>query len=570
MVGRNIMRMGAKIGFGFLTLLLLMFISSAIGIYELGEIREISERNQTQALVMLEKTNQLALNGAQKVSAMRGYIITGKESFLDDYKKFDKEDDEIIKYLTDNALTPKGKELAAEDKRLKDAYTKIAFEKGLPLIKAGKKEEMFALMGSELAPAAADSAKHLQEHLKAREKNIDEALEAEQDKIMAVRNVSVVLLVVALICGALITLKITRAVTLPLAAAVQALSRMADNDFSVSLEAKWLKARDESGDMARAMDKMLESMRGVIKKLAVSSEQVAASSEELLASADQSAQASNQVAHSITDVASGAGRQVKIVGDTRNIVEQIADGIHQVADNATNVAEVAEKTSNAAAEGGKAVREATTQMRQIEIAVEHTAQVVGKLGERSKEIGQIVDTISNISGQTNLLALNAAIEAARAGEQGRGFAVVAEEVRKLAEQSQGAARQIAELIKEIQGDTDAAVTAMQSGNQEVKRGSEVVSSAGNTFEQIVGLIGELSLQVTDISAAVQEIAGGSENIVRSVQEIDGISRGVSEQTEGISAATQEQSASMEEIAVASRALANMAEELRHVVSEFQT
>lgn len=564
------MRMGAKIGSGFLAVLLLMFISSALGIYELGEIRDISERNQTQALVMLEKTNQLAFNAAQKVSAMRGYIITGKESFLDDYKKMDKEDDEIIKYLADNALTPKGKELAAEDKRLKDAYTKIAFEKGLPLFKAGKKDEMFALMGSELTPAAEASAKHLQEHLSLREKNIDDALESEQDKIMLVRTVSVVFLMVALICGALITFKITRAVTLPLAAAVQALSRMADNDFSIKLEAKWLNARDESGDMARAMNKMLENMRGVIKKLAVSSEQVAASSEELLASADQSAQASGQVAHSITDVATGAGRQVNIVGDTRNIVEQIASGIHQVADNATNVAGVAEKTSSAATEGGKAVREATSQMRQIEKSVENTAQVVGKLGERSKEIGQIVDTISNISGQTNLLALNAAIEAARAGEQGRGFAVVAEEVRKLAEQSQNAAHQIAELIKEIQGDTDAAVTAMQSGNQEVKRGTEVVTSAGNTFEAIVKLIGELSFQVTDISAAVQEIASSSEQIVRSVQEIDGISRDVSAQTEGISAATQEQSASMEEIAVASRALANMAEDLRQVVNEFQT
>ena len=135
-------------------------------------------------------------------------------------------------------------------------------------------------------------------------------------------------------------------------------------------------------------------------------------------------------------------------------------GIQQVAVNANAVSGMADKTTNAASQGDKAVDAAINQMKNIERSVSSSAQVVAKLGERSKEIGQIVDAISGIAGQTNLLALNAAIEAARAGEQGRGFAVVAEEVRKLAEQSQEAAKQIANLISEIQTETDSAVVAM--------------------------------------------------------------------------------------------------------------
>ncbi len=563
------MKIGAKIVSGFLAVLAVMLISGGISYYLLGQVLVMSNENQESALPMLTQTNKLAVHSAQKVAAIRGFVITGKTSFLDEYKALDKEDDEISKKLMDGSLTPKGKEMAAEAKRLDDAYQKIAFEKAVPLAQAGKKEELFALMANELAPAAAATAKHMEAYEKYRLDRFNTILDQEQDQIEQTMKMSLISLLIALLVGGAVAFVITRMITRPLAAAVHHLDLMAANDFTQRIDGQLLAAKDETGVMARAMDKMILSMREIIKQLGTSSEQMAASSEELLASADQSAAASNEVAISITDVAKGAAGQVSIVGDTKGIVEQIAIGIHQVADNATNVAGVAEKTSNAAQEGGKAVNEATNQMQSIEQSVANTAVVVGKLGERSKEIGQIVDTIASISGQTNLLALNAAIEAARAGEQGRGFAVVAEEVRKLAEQSQAAAQQIAGLIKEIQNDTDAAVTAMEVGNQEVKKGTEVVTSAGQTFQQIVSLINDLSYQVTDISAAVQEIASSSEQIVQSVQKIDGISNNVCDQAEGISAATEEQAASMEEIATASRALANMAETLRQVVAKFQ-
>jgi methyl-accepting chemotaxis protein len=193
---------------------------------------------------------------------------------------------------------------------------------------------------------------------------------------------------------------------------------------------------------------------------------------------------------------------------------------------------------------------------------------VANLGERSVQIGQIVDTISGIAGQTNLLALNAAIEAARAGEQGRGFAVVADEVRKLAEQSQDATKQIADLIQEIQGETDKAVVAMNQGTHEVKVGTEVVSVAGQAFGEITLLITQVSDQIQDISAAIQQVTSGSQLIVSSVQDIDGISKKVAEEAETVSAATEEQSASMEEIAASSQSLAKMARDLEAAVSKF--
>ena len=244
-------------------------------------------------------------------------------------------------------------------------------------------------------------------------------------------------------------------------------------------------------------------------------------------------------------------------------------GIQQVAANTNNVAGTSDKTAVAAQEGNQAIETAVKQMNTIEQTVSKSATVVEKLGERSKEIGQIVDTISGIAGQTNLLALNAAIEAARAGEQGKGFAVVAEEVRKLAEQSQEAAKQIADLIGGIQAETETAVSAMQDGTKEVRKGSEVVNTAGKDFAAIATLVKEVSKEVQDISAAIQQMASGSQQIVDSVKSIDNISKNTAEHAQTVSAAAEEQSASMEQIAASSQSLAKMAETLQSAISHFK-
>jgi len=167
------------------------------------------------------------------------------------------------------------------------------------------------------------------------------------------------------------------------------------------------------------------------------------------------------------------------------------------------------------------------------------------------------------------LALNAAIEAARAGEQGRGFAVVADEVRKLAEQSHDAAKKIGTLINEIQGDTDKAVIAMSEGTQEVKIGTEVVTTAGHAFEEIAILVTEVSNQVKQTSAVLLQMESGSRIIVSSVKEVDSLSKKASGEAQTVSAATEEQSASMEEIASSSQSLAKMAQDLQEVVSKFR-
>ncbi len=328
-------------------------------------------------------------------------------------------------------------------------------------------------------------------------------------------------------------------------------------------------SEDEIGQLAKGFRDMRVNLRDLIGKVHSQSEQLAASSEELTASADQSAQAATQVAISITDVATGAEEQLSVANEASVVVEQMSVSIQQVAATTNDVAEQSTQAASKASKGNQSVNKAVNQMIQIEETVNTSAKAVAELGERSKEIGQIVATISGIAGQTNLLALNAAIEAARAGEQGRGFAVVAEEVRKLAEQSQEATKQIASLISEIQGGTDKAVLAMDDGTREVKLGAEVVNAAGLAFQEIVVLVNHVSEQVKGVSLTIDQMAVGSQQIVGSVNRIDNLSKKTTAEAQMVSAATEEQSASMEEIASSSQSLANLAMDLQEAVSKFR-
>lgn len=326
---------------------------------------------------------------------------------------------------------------------------------------------------------------------------------------------------------------------------------------------------EEVNQLAISLDRMREDLREIISGIMLSSDQVSAASEQLTANAEQSAEATGVVANNISQLAQGADKQVSAIDKAASVVEQMSAGIEEVSANAHVMNNIAEQAAVSANGGGRSIEAVMSQMSMIEKTVTASAQAVMQLGQRSQVIGQIVDTISGIAGQTNLLALNAAIEAARAGEQGRGFAVVAEEVRKLAEQSQDAAKQIGELIIEIQTETEKAVVTMNDGTHEVKVGTEVVHIAGQAFAEIVGLVERVSGQVKGISAAMQQMASESEIIVDSVHDIDHISKESAGHTQTVSAVTEEQAAAMQEIASGSQALVKMAEELQGAVKKFK-
>lgn len=377
------------------------------------------------------------------------------------------------------------------------------------------------------------------------------------------------IVIIASILIILLGIFITKNITKRLNDFVIFISCLAQGDFSLKIPQKNLQDKSEFGILSNAMDKMTKSIINLINQLANTSEQLVLSSEELTASADQSADASNLVATAVTNMAQGADEQLSFTNSTTKIVENIAHKIHIVSENTKSVSELTNNAKTSATTGEDAVEKAINQMKTIEEKTTETSAIISELEEKSIKIGQILDTIENISKQTNLLALNAAIESARAGEAGKGFSVVADEIRKLAEQSQESTKEISAIISDVQNKTNTAVSVMNENVKEVDTGSKVVNMAGTSFHEILQMVLEIAQQIHQISNSITEITAGTKDSVTSVNNIQNISINVADESQTISAAAEEQLASVEEIASSSKLLSQMSENLRSVINKFK-
>jgi len=352
--------------------------------------------------------------------------------------------------------------------------------------------------------------------------------------------------------------------------------RMAGGDLSAAV-----KPRSEKDVLGNAFWQMTAQQRDLIGKVKATAASVAEASKQMARAAEQTAQATQQITATIQQVARGASEQSTSLQQTAGSVDQLSRAIDQIAaasqeqaravDEATCVAEKVseaievvsvnaqvgaqdwENTAESAIGGARKTHETVAGMDKIKKAMDLVSARVTDLGVRSGEIGKIVATIDDIAAQTNLLALNAAIEAARAGEQGRGFAVVADEVRKLAERSSIATKEIADLINGTQAGVREAVTAMEHGILEVEEGYKLATDAGGALDDILARSQNVKKQVAGISAASQTLKDLSREMVGTIQKINKIA-------EDNSAATEEMTASSSVVSRAVEATASVAEE----------
>ncbi len=267
---------------------------------------------------------------------------------------------------------------------------------------------------------------------------------------------------------------------------------------------------DALGNVVDSVNFMLDNFTKVLERVRKAAIDVSTSANQILDAAD--------------DMTAGATQQDQEITNTSSAVEELTVSMKQVSNNAEASAEAARRALDAAEQGNRAVNDTLDGMQRIRSSVQATAKKIKSLGDRSLEISEIINVINDITEQTNLLALNAAIEAARAGEAGRGFAVVADEVRKLAEHSRSATKDIAALIKAIQAETNEAVVVMEEGTREVEAGAGLADQAGKALEAISSVVRQSAELVQEISLASKQQVRGTEGVANAMQIISGITR----------------------------------------------
>lgn len=385
--------------------------------------------------------------------------------------------------------------------------------------------------------------------------------------VTAATHVSIWLAVITTIVVAAIAMFVSMSTTKPVLAITEAVKKMAEGDLTPRLS---INRSDELGQLALNMNLMLDSFSTIVGKASLTAEQLGASSEELTAAAMESVGISNRIVESMQEVFNASEGQLMGAEQTSTAMSEMAVGVQRIAESSSVVTEASHTSMMEVQHGRVAITQAVEQMQRINESVGKSADDLRALEAYSQKIGEIVSVITEITNQTQLLSLNASIEAARAGEQGRGFAVVANEVKKLAEQSSSSAKDISELIREVQSSTARAVQAMNSGVKDVEKGSELIDAAGQVFNRVTVAFQEISDQIQEVSAASQEMSAGTEEVSASMSEIVYMTKASHEHGQGISKGSEKQLAAMEEISASAEDLSQMAQGLQESLSRFKT
>lgn len=490
-----------------LVLLLITASAGYVGQHRIfAKFNDIVKGDAAQQNAAMDGKEQLGY----AIHAAKDYIILGGDEYLVKFRESLKGiDDALDKYLK-LAVNEEEKNATAVAKKALEEYK--LYETA---ITAARKKSDDPRVIDKLAGKGNDAP--LLKALDDMDNLADKSLDANSKEAAALGRTTTVftilLTLAALLIGILVSTWIIRGVMKSVAAVRTAAAAASQGDLSKDVE---VHSDDEIGEMAQDFNQMMIRLREIAGKINSSTTSLAASSEELSATSDDMSKNSQQLSSQTEQVVTA--------------VTEVSQTIMDMAKNATQAADASKNASSTATKGKQTVDSTADDMVKIAQTVQEAAKIIEELGNSSAQIGEIVAVINGIADQTNLLALNAAIEAARAGEQGRGFAVVADEVRKLAERTGQATKDIAQRIESIQQAASESVDAMKRGSDEVDKGVGLAKEASGSLDTIVSASGTATDMVQRIAAATEQQSAATEEVTQNMEHIADITKQTSAAT----------------------------------------
>ncbi len=507
------MKIGMRLGIGFATVLILLSVITAIGVWRLQSVGKLTDFIVNDALVKERLVNafykSIELNVGRIVAAAKNTDPVQQKFYKDQVVATIAKNNEYVKQMEAMIQDEQGKALLNEINERR----KVVIDNNNAVFKekaAGNEDAAKKIVDEQLLPnsqrylAAIDKLSNVQS-------DAITTLTAEVDHLFrTARLLMIVLGSIALLAGIALAIYITRSITRPLVTAVGLASRVAQGDLSTHIK---VESRDETGQLMAALKDMNDNLVNLVG--------------QVRSGTDTIATASTEIATGNLDLSARTEQQAGALEETAAAMEELTSTVKQNAENARQANQLAVSASAVATQGGTVVGQVIDTMSAI--------------NDSSRKIVDIISVIDGIAFQTNILALNAAVEAARAGEQGRGFAVVASEVRNLAQRSASAAKEIKELIT-------ASVDKVDSG-------SKLVENAGATMSEVVASVRRVTDIVAEISAASTEQSTGIEEVNRAIVLMD--------------ENTQQNAALVEQAAAAARAMQDQAANLTRIVGIFK-
>jgi len=496
----------------------------------LSDYENLSNKDGVQMQSSMNAQNELGLS----VRAYKNYAIRGDEKYIQDFRDDVKRINDGIELFQTVSI---GEEERAAYNKAKAGFA--VYEHIIdPLIEARKKNKDIQYLDKLMKDADKDIQQSLEDMSNLAETNYD-SKKVDIDKNAARLNIlQVVITVVAIIVGLILSTFIIKSILKSIMAAKVAAESAAAGNLSHELA---ITSNDEVGDLMKSYNTMIVNLRRIVGEINTTTSALASSSEELSATADDMNKGTQELSSQTDQVVTA--------------MTEVSQTIMDMAKNASHAADASKGASETAAKGKGIVNTTAEDMVGIAKTVQEAAGTIEELGRSSAQIGEIVSVINGIADQTNLLALNAAIEAARAGEQGRGFAVVADEVRKLAERTGQATKDIAQRIEAIQSAAGESVDAMKRGSDEVDKGVALAKEASESLDSIVSTSSSAMDMVQRIAAATEQQSAASEEVTQNM--------------ENISSITKQSSSSTEQIKVSATELARLAAGLKEMTAWFK-